>query len=397
MTKVLVFGSTFPSAVHPIHGIFVKERVKHVSMTSSIDVRVISPVPYFPPIKAFGRWYSFSQIPKFELFDGLEITRPRYLLLPKIGGRIHSRSMAFFSKPGIEKIRKTFEFDIIDSHFVYPDGVAAAICKKKYNCPLIITGRGEDILSFPNLPVIGDQIRWALQKADALVALSQEICDAMVSNGAPREKITIIPNGVDNQKFTPLARQASRKKLGLPMDKKIILSVGNRLERKGFHLLIKALPGIREQFPDAILVIVGGVARHGQDYTSVIEQAIAQNHLEEHVVLAGAKPSGELVHWYSSADVFALMTSREGSPNVVMEALSCGIPVVATSIGGIPQILNDPALGVLLDRRTVDDAQNGVIEALKTNWDRERIRAFANKNSWFSVAEKVNTVFNSVL
>ncbi len=142
--------------------------------------------------------------------------------------------------------------------------------QKKYKCPLIITGRGEDILSFPKLPVIGDQIRWALQQADALVALSQEICDAMIRNGASKDKITIIPNGVDNEKFKPLDRLSSRQKLGLPVDKKIILSVGNRLERKGFHLLINALPGIRKQFPDSILVIVGGVARHGQDYTPLL-------------------------------------------------------------------------------------------------------------------------------
>lgn len=396
MKKILTFASTFPSSIHPIHGVFVKERVKHLSMKSDCDIRVISPVPYFPPLKISERWYSFFQIKKVETIDGLVVSRPRYLLLPKIGSFMHSYSMASFSRPVITKLQNEFQFRIIDSHFVYPDGVAAAILKKKYNQPLVITGRGEDILSFPDYPVIGNQIRWALKQADALIALSNEIGDAMVKNGASEGKISVIPNGVDNQKFDVFDRNESRKRLNLPENKRIILSVGSRLERKGFHILIEAMPRICEQFPDSLLVIVGGVARHGHDFTAVIKKAIAQNNLEESVLLFGAQPPEELKFWYSAADVFALMTSREGSPNVVMEALSCGLPVVATPIGGIPEILENPELGILLNNRSAEQAEYGIIKAFETDWDYNTIRNYACENSWHRVADKVNDVFSAI-
>ncbi len=397
MKKILAFGSTFPSSIHPIHGVFVKERVKHVSLREDCQVKVISPVPYFPPIKSFQRWYSFSQIPNYETIDGLDVLRPKYLLLPKIGSVMHAYSMALFSKRAIFKVKVSMDFDLIDAHFVYPDGVAAAFAKRRLNRPLVITGRGEDILSFPDLPVVGNQIRWALKEADALVALSGEIAEAMIKHGASEKKITIIPNGVDSSKFKPLDQEAARKELNLPLSKKIIVSVGYRLERKGFHLLVDALPEVKKHFPDVYLVFVGGVARWGQDYTSVIKERIDRYGLRDNVLLAGACPPERLLRWYSAGDIFALMTSREGSPNVLMEALSCGLPSVATPVGGIPQILDNPDLGVLLKERTADDAAKGIIKALSTDWDKSRIRRFALDNSWQNVAGKVNKVFNQVL
>jgi len=395
--RILSFGSTFPSSVHPIHGVFVKERIKNTDLLEGCDVKVVSPVPYFPPIKQFGRWYSFSQIPFFEKIDGLEVVRPRYFLLPKIGALFHPHSMAVSTFRTISKIQKSFDFDLIDAHFVYPDGVAAALCAKKFNKPLVITGRGEDILRFPGLPVVGEQIRWALKQANALVALSKEISEAMIVNGAQENKITIIPNGVDCDKYEPINNKEARKKLELPIDRPIILSVGYRLERKGFHLLIDAVPEIKKQFPDILIVIVGGEARWGEDYTPVIKNRIKKNNIRDHVILAGPRPPEELSLWYSASDIFTLMTSREGSPNVVMEALSCGLPVVAPPVGGIPEILSDSNLGILLKERTAKSAANGVMEALSKKWDRTLIRNITMNKSWQSVAKKVQKIFCNVL
>jgi len=392
-----VFCSTFPTAVQPIHGVFVKERVRHVAELPECEVNVVSPSPYFPPIRLFKRWYPLSQIPRTEVIDGLDIDRPRYFLLPKIGKYFHPASMARASLPSVARLERQSPIDLIDSHFIYPDGVAAAKIAERLGKPLVLTGRGEDILRFPSLPVVGDQIRWALGRASALVALSHEIADAMRANGAPDDKIHVIPNGVDCRKFPRRDAAEARRRLGLPADRPIVLSVGYRLERKGFHLLVDAIPEIRRRFPGVLVVIVGGQARWGQDHTSVIEERIRTNGAADHVHLAGARPPEELSWWYSAADVFALMTSREGSPNVLMEGLACGLPAVATPVGGISDVLGNPGLGVLLPERSAEAAARGVTQALSTDWDRDAIRRFAEGQSWQATARRVGDVFGNVL
>lgn len=395
--RVLVLSSTFPSKVHPIHGVFVKERVKHVAQLPGVDVRVVSPVPYFPPIKAFERWYAFSQIPTRETIDGLDATRPRYVLLPKIGGYFGSQAIGPAYRKAADSLRIKFDFDLIDAHFIYPDGAAAARVAQRLNKPLVITCRGEDILRIPELPFCGREVRFALRQANRLVALSDEIAEAIQRHGGDLDKIRVIPNGVDCEKFHPIDMQEARRLTGLPTDRTIIVSAGYRLERKGFHILIDAIPRIRERFPNVLVVIVGGVARWGQDYTLEIQNRIDAGGLGDHVLLAGPQPHEELARWYSAADVFALLTSREGSPNVLMEALACGAPAVATSVGGIPKVLSDSRLGLLMQNRTASCGADRIVQALSTHWDRDAIRAEMQARSWHRTADEVRTVLDEAL
>ena len=392
--RVLVFSSTFPSAVQPIHGVFVKERVRHVAALPECDVRVVSPVPLFPPLRWFKRWYPLSQISRCEQIDGLEVIHPRYPLLPKVGKFFHPASMARASYGAVSRLRQTFDFDLVDAHFVYPDGVAAAWLARRMNRPLIITGRGEDILTCPSDPALRTGIRQALASATQLVAVSGEIAEAMIAQGADPNKITVIPNGVDTEKFHPSSQAEARTRLGLPQDSPVVLSVGYRLERKGFHLLVEAVAKIRHHHPGVLLAIVGGPARWGQDYTREIEASIRWHGLERHVRLVGPRPQEELPSWYSAADAFALVSSREGCPNALLESLACGLPAVATRVGQIPQILGDPRLGVLLPERSVAATAEGLDTALSKTWDRAEIRRLLERHSWTGVARRVQDVFD---
>jgi len=395
--RVLVLSSTFPSQVQPIHGVFVKERIRAVSELPGIDLRVISPVPYFPPIRAFKRWYPLSQIPSADLIDGLAVTRPRYFLPPKIGGYWHPKLMSLGISRAVARMFHSFPFDLIDAHFAYPDGVVAAMLGKKYGRPVVITGRGEDIARFPRLPVIGPAIRWALASATKLVAVTEEIGRMMEAEGVDPTKITVIRNGVDAAKFEPLPREKARARLGLPQDKRLIVSAGYRLEIKGFHILIDAIPRIREVFPDVLVAIVGGQARWGLDYTSEIERHIRENRVEQYVLMPGARPPDEMPLWYSSADLFALLSSREGSSNVLMEALACGLPAVGTAVGGIAEILRDPRLGLLAAERDAPSVAGSLIEALAREWDRRGIRTVMEGMSWERTALAVRDVWMSAL
>lgn len=395
--RVLVLSGTFPSRVLPNYGIFVKERIRALAALPGYEVRVLAPAPYFPPIPGFGRWSLWSRVPRRETVDGLTVVRPRYFLPPKMGGYLEADLLYAAARHGAEQIRREFDFDVIDAHFVYPNGVAAVRLGQHFEVPVVMTGRGEDILRFPGVPFKGRRIRWALQRGDGFVALSRDIARSFERNGAARRAISIIPNGVDSEMFRPWPKAEARRMLGLPEASRIVISVGDRVERKGFHVLIDALSEVLRVHSDVHVVIVGGPGRHGLDYTREIETRIAANRLHDRVHLAGGRPHHGLAQWYSAADLFALLSSREGSPNVLLEALACGIPAVATPVGGIREELADGRSGILLSERSVSAAAEGLCRALDRDWDREAIRTTMTKRDWHAVAENIDTVMDRVL
>jgi glycosyltransferase involved in cell wall biosynthesis len=177
-----------------------------------------------------------------------------------------------------------------------------------------------------------------------------------------------------------------------------VLAVGNLLEMKGFHILVEAIARLRARFPDVLAVIVGGKARWGHDYEGQIREQIVAHGAQAHVLLAGAQLPGDLPHWYNAADLLAILSSREGSPNVLLEALACGIPAVATNVGGIPEVLSNPTLGTLLPARTADAAAAGIASAVSTNWNRDAIRRWiVEHRSWQETARQVSGIFDRAL
>src|SRR6185436_10894214 len=137
--RVLVFTSVFPSGPEPEHGVFVKERIRHLAALPGYSFRVVSPVPYFPKLRSFPRYYRYSQIPRKESIEGLPVVRPRYLLVPKLSCRFHGHSMYLGSRSAVRRLRAEFPFDLIDGHFVYPDGLAAVLLGKMTGRPVVLT------------------------------------------------------------------------------------------------------------------------------------------------------------------------------------------------------------------------------------------------------------------
>ncbi|MBX3437998.1 MAG: glycosyltransferase [Planctomycetaceae bacterium] len=384
----------FPSTVEPGYGVFVKERARAVADLPDYEVRVVSPIPYFPPLKLLKQWYHWSQFPYEEAIAGLRVARPRFALPPKIGGYFQPRLMEPFVRRCIDRIRREFPFDLIDSHWVFPYGVLAMSLGRRYGTPVVMTGRGEDMRCFPEYPVIGPQIRRALRSHAQFIAVSREIGELMRAQGADPDRVTVIPNGIDCAKFTPVDQAEARRRLGLPSEGPLVVSVGECLELKGFHILVDAISELSDRWPNLQAVIVGRPGRFGRDFTGVIKQRIAQHRLEERVRLVGGRPHEELRLWYSAADVFALLSSREGSPNVLLEALACGTPAVATGVGGILEVLAAPHLGLVLPERTAAATADGLNRALTRHWDRAAIRHTMEEQSWQRTAESVSGVFD---
>lgn len=375
----------------------MKERARAVADLAGYDVRVVSPVPWFPPLRQFSRWYHWSQFPTAEVVSGLSVDRPRYILPPKIGGYFHPRLMYRAVRRTIDRIRAQFDFDLIDAHWVYPYGVLAEMLGRRYRKPVVMTGRGEDMRCYPDYPLIGRKIRQVLSSDSSFVAVSEEIGQLMHAQGAQQDRISVIPNGVDCDKFAPMDRRAARDQLGLRQDVPLVVSVGERLELKGFHILAEAIGLLEHRIPTLEAAIIGRPGRFGRDYTPVIQREIEQRGLQARVQLVGTRPHDELQLWYNAADLFVLLSSREGSPNVLMEALACGTPAVATAVGGIQEVLAEQHLGTLLPERSADAAAHGLLTALDCDWDRAAIRRSMESCSWQRTARSVAAVFDRAL
>lgn len=389
--NVLVFTTLFPNNVWPNHGVFVKERVASLARRAGMNIRVVSPIPYAPPIPLGPRW-RFSQVWREGAVDGIIVSHPRYALIPKIGMTLHGYLMYRSVLPAVKRLRENFHFDLIDSHYVYPDGFAATLLGRALQVPVVVSARGTDINLFRNFPVIRGLLQRTLRSSDHAIAVSAALRDAMLDLGVPAAKITVIPNGVDAEKFRPIAKRAAAERIGLP-EGRIILSVGALLKTKGFDLLLRAFRSVLDAEPgrDVTFVIVG----EGPERRS-LETLAERLRLTPHVRFAGSVPHGDLPAWYSAADVSCMGTVREGWPNVVLESMACGTPVVAPAVGGIPEIIRSPETGVLVERNE-RSLYEGLSGALRRTWNRDAIRAYALERGWGQTAERVERVFEEVL
>lgn len=389
--KVLVFTSLYPNNIWPNFGVFVKERMTNFARLNGSKVQVIAPVPYFPPIKIGSRW-KFSQVAQQEVIEGVPVYHPRYLMTPKVGMATYGLTMFLSVLPTVMRIKREFDFDLIDTHYVYPDGFAAVLLGRFFKKPVVVSARGSDINLFVNFPLIRKLLQYTLFSANQVIAVCQALKDAMIQLKVPENKISVIPNGVDVTKFYPVAKEECRRKLGLP-DKRVLLSVGELIPRKGFDLLIRALKILNEQFHEKNLyLVIVGEGKLRKD----LEALVVSLNLNHQVLLVGAVPHHELNLWYSAADFFGLASDREGWPNVVLESLACGTPVIATNVWGIPEIVVSDEIGILTNRNEREIAK-GISLALKKSWDAETIIRYAHDRTWDKVARAVSNVFESAL
>ncbi len=390
--KVLVFTGLFPNNVWPNHGIFIQQRMVHVARLPQCEVRVVAPVPYYPPIP-FGWRAAYRNIVDEQAIDGVPIAYPRYFMIPKVAMALQGILLFLSIAPFVTRLRKEFVFDVIDAHYVYPDGLAAVLLGWWFNVPVVVSARGSDLNVFEKLPLIRRILKWTLCRANAVITVSQALKNVTSGLGVPAEKVTVIPNGVDSEKFFPMAKKDTREQVGLPIERKIILSVGHLTPNKGFDLLIKAMKKLTEKSHDIppLLVIVGGGV-----YAKVLESLIESLQLQSSVQLVGSVPHSQLLWYYNAADLVCLMSEKEGWPNVILEALACGRPILASRAGGIPEILTSPNVGCVIERN-VSQLVQSMEQALQQDWNVPEIVGHAKRFDWTQTAQSVETVLTSVV
>jgi teichuronic acid biosynthesis glycosyltransferase TuaC len=367
----------FPNPGQPLHGSFVFERVRHAAELA--DIQVVAPIPWHRMLR--------SPPPQREFAAGLPVSHPVFWYPPKILGSLRGLFMFLSTIGEVGRLRTTFDFDLIDAHFAYPDGWAAVLLGRWFRRPVCITLRGT-IEQWSQRPLGRFLCDWAMRRAARVIAVAESLAERARQGGIPPQRVAVIANGIDTNRFRALDASEARRRVGWRKAGRLLVSVGHISPRKGFHRVIRALPRVMESCPDINLAIVGG--RGAEADNSAELRALTQRlGLSDRVAFVGAKPPDEVALWLAAADLFILASDFEGCPNVILEAMACGRPVVATKVGDIARMVPGFA-GVLFDDPEDDAAlAECVVAAFGRSWDETRIRDHVAARSWDAVAEAV--------
>lgn len=385
--NILVVTTLYPNIVQFRHGVFVETRVKHLKKSGKVNVKVIAPIPWFPfKSKYFPRYSKVAEIPYFEMRDDIEVYHPRYLVIPKIGMLFTPFFLAISIYIQVNNLKKQdYQFDIIDAHYYYPDGVAAALVTSWLKKPLTITARGTDINLIPNFTLPRKLILWASRVASYNLAVCNALREKMLEIGVDESSTHVFRNGVDLKLFAPLARDKVREKW--QVKSKLLISVGYLIERKGHHLIIEAMRVLQEYQ----LFIVGG-----GEWENKLKSQVLQLGLQDRVRFLGEVSQKLLPELYNCADALVLASDREGWANVLLEAMACGTPVVASNIWGTPEVVQSPDAGVLCEERSANGIVEGVNRLFNAYPDRQATRKYAEKFSWDETTNGLVDLFSKI-
>lgn len=384
--KVLSLSTVFPNPAEENLGPFVRHRLQHVAKLHSVEV--VAPVAL---IDYAEHRFRKPGIPVSRQDGPLRIHHPRWVYLPW-GGYTSAFCLAARLMPFLQGLRHEYPFDVIDSHFAFPEGITAALLGAAFRRPFTITLRGNEIMHVQSR---GKRrwIRWALRRAARIITVSESLRRFAISNGVEETRVRTIPNGVDPDVFYPRPYIETRVRLGIPEDRPVIVSAGFLIERKGHHRVVRALKEIRRHGSNAELWIIGGPGREGQ-FEKHLHREVQEHALESFVHFTGNVRPAVLADYMSAADVVCLASSREGWPNVVHEAQACGAPVVATEVGGVQDMIPSSEYGFVVPAGDEDALTAALCKAIETRWDRAGITAWGRARSWQQVGVETAEVLS---
>jgi teichuronic acid biosynthesis glycosyltransferase TuaC len=391
--RVLVLSHMYPYALEPTFGLFVHDQVKELARRC--EVMVVSPTPLSPPIVRWlkARWARYASKPRQTRFEGIEVHYPKYINIPGEHGFPPSAFFYGWAIRGlVVGLKKTFDFDLIHAHAICPDGFAAAQIGQAVNAPVVCTIHGGGVNVYPHRTRLTRLVtKKAIRSVDVIITVSAALKEKTLALETPKREIRIIPNGVDLRKFAPIDRQQARAELGLPQDGKILVYASRLDKAKGLSYLLMAFKRVLSHESNCLLVLVGD-----GPYRARLNQEIAELGLGNNVRFAGLTPHNEIPKWMSACDLVVQPSLNEGSPMPVYEALACGRPMIASRVGGIPELITNDDYGLLVPPADPVALGEALLYGLRKEWDTGRIRSHSQKYTWGHVADQLIDLYESL-
>ncbi len=392
--RVLILSHMYPYALEPTFGVFVHDQVKELA--GHCEVVVISPTPLAPPILRGlrARWGRYASKPAKTRLEGIEVHYPRYINIP--GKRGFPLSAFFYGwaiRGLVVRLKNSFDFDLIHAHTICPDGFAASWLGRTVDTPVVCTIHGSDVNVYPHRTRLTRLVtKKAISSVDVIITVSAALKDKTLALGIPKREIRIIPNGVNLRRFAPIGRGQARAELGLPQDRKILVYASRLDEAKGLSCLLAALERVLSHDSHCLLVLVGD-----GPYRQHLEQEAIELGLQDDVIFAGLRPHAEIVKWMSACDLVVQPSLNEGSPLPVYEALACGRPMIASRVGGIPELITSDDYGLLVPPADPEALSKALLSGFRKEWDPERIRKHGEKYTWGRVADQLISLYEELL
>jgi glycosyltransferase involved in cell wall biosynthesis len=390
--KILTITSLYPNESNPRFGIFIHNRLKELlTRNPEYEINVIAPLPWFPFISKFRKTQiDFSAVSSQRKSDGITIFHPRYFSIPFIGVITNPFFMLLCLVMTFLKNRHLFSnLQLIDCHYLYPDAVAVGWLSRIIKVPYFVTARGSDVTILFRKRYLYPLIKRCLELSKGCISVSNSLAKDIehLTNGLI--KPVVCRNGVDLTSFDIIPEQVRKeKKISHGFSNKyLILSVGNLVELKGHELIIRSII----DFEDVELLIIG----EGHLKSKLNDLSISLG-LQNRVHFLANQKQDVLKYYYNLADIFVLASSSEGMPNVVLESLACGTRVIATNVGGVPEIIKDITSGVVLKTRTVECLRNTLQEEIFKNYDRDSVRETITEFGWVNTINTINAMFKKI-
>ncbi len=388
--NLLVLSHTYNSFVKDPVEVMAKDFNKIyvlVRLHPLAELGNIIPLPFFKRRAKYSRRYSIDLTDKP---DNVEIFTVPFFYLPF--KNIYLKAGKRHARKAIEVIEKNnIKFDIIHAHFAWSSGYAAVQVKEKYNKPLVITGHGYDIYKLPlRSERFKNEIVKVFNSANQVLTVSEKNNEHLKGMGV--NNVKVFPNGYTTDLFHFKEQKPCREKLELPMDKKIMITIGNLEYYKGYEYLVKALDIVRERNPDFLCLHIGAGSLEGQIKTMVRERGLG-----EYITFLGRIPHNELVDYFGASDFFVSSSLAEGNPTVMFESLGCGKPFIGTKVGGVPEIISSQEYGFLCDSGDEEALAENILKALDQEWNTEKILSYAEEFSWENICKNIEGVYEDLL
>lgn len=382
--RVLAITKLFPNRTDPWSAPFNRQQI--VALSALCTVHVWATIPWFPGRNLFFH-RGADRAPRRDTVEGVEVEHPRTLYIPRALRSLSALLYAISIFPRALRLRP--RPDVILGSWAYPDACAAIAIARAMGVPAVVKVHGSDLDVVAKMPGPRAIMRALLPRAAAVIAVSRPLARDVAALGVPPDRIHTVDNGVDSQRFFVRDRKAARALLGLPVDGKLLVYIGHLKRSKGIRELCAAYAIARQGIPDLRLVIVGD----GEERQSCDQFAACH---DGRVVVAGAWPHEHVPLWLAAADALVLPSWHEGTPNVVLEALACGRRVVATRVGGTPDLITSAKLGDLCEVKNPHGLALAMIRAACTPYDPAQVAAMGSRGDWHRSAAALYRILAQV-